>query len=280
VAAQQLPAQMSMPSPAGAGALVSPFSTGFLARTGNLAVPPPVERFGGAQGPGLEDRMENLRDIFGAALGHDQSARPVRQMLADAVQAAMDRRASNAAAISPAIAPAARPADQPGVIDVVGSPAPVEGATAPAPVGQDSVPSDAEVSTSNAEVFGDELSKSKADRPVQETIKNELEKSKADRPIAETVKDDLTMSKEDRPIEQRLLESLIAGKDELKLSEDVQEKLLETVADESGIIDPGRKKELLADAEAKLKERYQLIIDNFVAKMGKSPSPQPAGGTA
>jgi hypothetical protein len=250
-------------SPPGVGPLLNPL-------IGLMQNPSQSNPLIQAQQAAVEDRMSSLRDIFAAALARDQANRPVQDIIGGAVQTAVDRQASNEAALAPASPPAtaqdAAP-PKPGVVAIVGPSVAAKGAAI-------SSPDEPNPGESVAVTIKNELDKSKAERSISEMMKSELEKAKADRPIDETVSGDLEKSRQDRPIGQSILDSLIAGKDELKLSEKAEKKLLATVTEEGGTLDDAKRKELLENANVMLKEKYQAIIDSFTARLAKSP---PAG---
>jgi hypothetical protein len=243
VAAQQPAAQPALaPAPSAAGALVAP----------------------------------GLRDRFAAALAKDQADRPVRDIIGGAIQFAVDQRAANEAAIAPAPTPASAPGStpaKPGVVEFVGAPSPVTGP--PPPQGDAAIPVQDIAQTLQAD-----LDAARAALSIEKVMKDELAKSQADRPIDVTVNSDLAKSKEDRPIEQNMLDSLIAGKDELKLSEEAEQRLIATIVEEDGSVDPEAQKQLIENANVMLQEKYQAIIDSFAKRVGKSPAPGPVEKTS
>jgi hypothetical protein len=106
---------------------------------------------------------------------------------------------------------------------------------------------------------------------ISQAMHRALAAAQQERPITETREKDLVRAQQERPIDIIIKEDLEAAKAKLSLPGGEQELLISTLgeADEAGVVDPEAQKALLERANELLQEKYQMILDDYSARIAK-----------
>jgi|GEM_PF-5026636 len=106
---------------------------------------------------------------------------------------------------------------------------------------------------------------------IGQAMHRALAAAQQERPITETREKDLLRAQQERPIDIIIKEDLEAAKAKLSLPGGEQELLISTLGeqDEAGAIDPEAQKALLERANTLLQEKYQMILDDYSARIAK-----------
>lgn len=117
---------------------------------------------------------------------------------------------------------------------------------------------------------------------IGQAMHRALAAAQQERPITETREKDLVRAQQERPIDIIIKEDLEAAKAKLSLPGGEQELLISTLGeqDEAGVIDPEAQKALLERANELLQEKYQMILDDYSARIAKRDATGAAAASA